>query len=68
MAADIIPIVSRQAPHFQVEIDCIGCGQSVYAPVHFGNKRLCFLCQRLGVQEHLELMAVLKEALIGPLR
>lgn len=57
MTADIIPIVSRQEPRFGVEFVCIGCGRHVYAAVHFGNARMCFGCQRLGVAEHLEFLA-----------
>lgn len=57
MSAEVIPIITRQKPRFGLEFDCVGCDHHVYAAVHFGSVRMCFMCQRLGVEEHKKLLA-----------
>ncbi len=35
-------------PRFEHEFDCVGCGRSVIAFVHYGHLSYCMMCQELG--------------------
>ncbi|GAB0119466.1 hypothetical protein Acid7E03_35380 [Acidisoma sp. 7E03] len=63
MTAEIINLDGRRPPVMGHRFECLGCASQVYSAVHFGNQRLCRMCQQFGPKLSRTLQEALSHAL-----